>query len=131
MGIVNENPYEWMLALLNEHFKFCEIARKDVLINIISEIDGKPWEKEISQIVWKVSEKLQQQINELITHFKTSNQLNENIKVEEACQLIFNLFYIHFREFVYTENTMETSFNHLKNQIKIVFTGITPLVKYS
>lgn len=117
-------PQECFGALFKDYSKLFTFFNKELWIKFLAETAVKVDAVNVEGYLWKGFEQLRTQIEKLITIMKNNKIIRDTIDVKVLSTLLFNLFYIHFREYIYSNYSVEQVLESLNSQIAILVLGI-------
>lgn len=111
-------------ALFKDYSKLFTFFNKELWIKFLAETAVKVDAVNVEGYLWKGFEQLRTQIEKLITKIKNNKFIRDTIDEKVLSTLLFNLFYIHFREYIYSNYSVEQVLESLNSQIAILVLGI-------
>lgn len=119
------NPLEWIIMVGREHLKICNFSNKNTLRELSQAIHENRKEDSIKNVLYYANNSIQNQIITLINIMRNKQYIRDDITTENIGRLIYNIYSVHFREFLYKENTYESVVYNYSNDLEICFHGIS------
>ncbi len=111
-------------ALFKEYSKVFTFFDKELWIKFLADVAVKVDVINVEGELWKYFENLCLQIKKMIVLMKEKSYIRESVDERILSMLLFNMFYFHLREYVYSAYTVEKVMENLEKQIDILVVGI-------
>lgn len=111
-------------VLFGEYCKCFTYFSKDLWVKFLADTAVKIDLVNIDGSLWRSFERLRIQIRTMIIILKENKVIDQTINEDILSTLMFNLYYLHLREYIYSNYTVDQILEKMMDQIKIIISGI-------
>lgn len=110
--------------VIQSQMRFFTLFSKEQFVMLLAEIAQDRDLLRSEGQVWGDISAFTEQLHRFLEPYKGSGYLSGSIDITELSKLLFNLIYIHFRDYIYSEKSMNDIEQSLFRQVSIVMTGL-------
>lgn len=118
------NVIDHIMNLLHNYTAIFDLYDKDFWINFMAEAQIKVDISKVSGALWLSFERVKHQIEEVLCTMIDKGALRKDVSTSNLSRLLFYIYYIHFREYIYSDFSISQIIENIRQEVEIIYHGI-------